>query len=468
MLDWMVGAYYQQEDLGQVFPAELGADYQAHGSAVYFQPLLLPALAAAPDSTPLALGGTLGDVRASSNPARVFANNVDANGNFAANRFTQDGSSWSVFTHNTLRISEDFHLVLGMRYVDETKEGRFDQLDSFSPACTAATINQQNLEQTLGAPVGAFGTASVFAGCFAFTVEADQVLGAGLVNVLPRTFDDTYDDDELVYTLKSVYYFNDDINAYASFTHGFKSGGFNMDSTAAINGADPRFASEKIDAYELGLKADLLNNSLRINAAIFWMEMEDYQVLEFTGSQFTTFNVDEAQSDGYEVEALWAPIEGLQISSSWTHADARYPNGCDGGGAGASPSVSMLCGFDVTNAPKDTVLMGISYESVFSGGDLAYFGSLSARWEDDKRTGTQAVNAAGVPLAFDIQEAHTKLGARLGIGTNDGSWTVELWGNNLTNEITEGFSLNIPLRIAARGAFIQEPRTFGMTVRTNF
>ena len=469
-LDWMVGAYYQEEDIQQTFPLELGADYQAHGSAVYFMPLFLrsPLISSLPDSTPLALGGTLGDVRSSNNPARVFANNIDATGNFAANKFNQEGSSWSVFTHNTLQITENLDLVLGMRWVDEKKDGRFVQLDAFSPACNAAIINQQRLEASIGIPAGVFGGAAVFAGCFAFSVEADQQLPAGLVNTLPQTFDDSWDDDELVYTVKAVYRITDDIQTYASVSHGFKSGGFNLDATAAILGSNPVFDSEVVDSYELGLKSDLFDGSLRLNLAIYRMEMDDYQILEFTGAQFKTFNVDVAESDGFELEMTWLPTDNLKLSLGYTKSDARYPDDCDGGDPAADISVALLCGFELTNSPESTAIAGLDYDTELPGGNLALFFSTNARWEDDKRVGTQAINAAGVPLAFDIQEAHTKVDARLGIGRTDGSWIVEIWGTNLTDEVTTGLAYNVPLRIASRGAFIQAPRLYGATFRMNF
>ena len=76
-------------------------------------------------------------------------------------------------------------------------------------------------------------------GCFAFVAPA---IGSDANPFpLPRPFVSEFSDEELIYTGKVSYEFADPVTVYASFTHGYKSGGFNLDSTAAAGGADPRF-----------------------------------------------------------------------------------------------------------------------------------------------------------------------------------------------------------------------------------
>ena len=76
-------------------------------------------------------------------------------------------------------------------------------------------------------------------GCFGFTAPAD--LPQAAVLPLVRTFQSDFDDEELIYTVKLAYEFSPAVNAYASFTHGYKAGGINLDTTAAVAGADPTF-----------------------------------------------------------------------------------------------------------------------------------------------------------------------------------------------------------------------------------
>ena len=88
--------------------------------------------------------------------------------------------------------------------------------------------------------------------------------------------------------------------------------------------------------------------------------------------------------------------------------------------------------------------------------------SRALRWEDDRRTSTQP------NLALDIQDANTKVNLRAGIGNAEGSWTLEAWGNNVTDEQTKNVTFNTPLRINSRGSFLEAPRTYGLTLRTYF
>jgi outer membrane receptor protein involved in Fe transport len=461
-LDWLVGGYYATEDIDALGTLELGTDYGQYISSVAWFGGILPIVGGTLDAVPLATGGTFADVRASTNPAVVFAGGVDPVGSFGANQYSQDSRSWSVFTHNTFQVTENFDIVFGLRWNDEKKDGTYNQLAGSSPACLNTLANAAAL------PADAALVGQLAAGfmCFPFAAQAD-IPGTPL----PQSFDDTFEDDELTYTLKGVYAFDENITGYASVSHGFKTGGFNLDSTAAVGGADPRFDSETVDAWEIGLKTDLFDRSVRANVAAFYMEMEDFQVLEFTGVQFTTFNVPTAESQGVELEVLWSPLDELDLNFAWTWADAAYPNDC--APATARADVTSLCGNDLTNAPEHVVVTGLNWEDQVPGTNLSYFVNGSVRWEDDRRTSTQAVIVGTTtPLAEDIQEANAKVNLRIGLEQMSGLWTLELWANNLFDEQTKNVTFNTPLRgtsalgTGSRAVFFDAPRTYGLTLRT--
>ena len=107
------------------------------------------------------------------------------------------------------------------------------------------------------------------------------------------------------------------------------------------------------------------------------------------------------------------------------------------------------------------VTYGVSYDGYITDG-MVWFVNAVARWEDDRRTSTQP------NLALDFQDSNTKVNARLGLGSADGRWMVELWGNNVTDERTKNVTFNTPLRIGSRGTFLEAPRTYGLTLRTQF
>lgn len=374
-----------------------------------------------------------------------------------------------MFTHNTVSLTDRLDFTLGLRYVDETKDGSYRQLAAVSPACTAANAAAGGL--------GALAPLVVGLTCFPFAVAADNPATPGG----PRTFARTFADNELIYTANVAYDLTDDVNAYLSFTHGFKSGGFNLDATAAAAGADPRFRSEIVDAWELGLKSVLFDGRVRANFAVFQQDITDFQVLEFTGIQFQTFNVDAVEVTGAEAEIEALLTDGLTGSLAVTYSDARYADDC--AGSSTAPQVLALCGQKLTNAPEWVAITGLNYEQDL-GTNLRWFVNGSVRWEDDRRTSTQAL-IVGTPFRAtdDIQEANTKVNLRFGLGAQDEAWTLEVWGVNITDEQTKNVTFNVPLRggsyligqpgidatnAIARGVFIDEPATYGVTLRARF
>ncbi len=451
-LDWLVGFYYSDEEIFNPQSMVLGADYQAYAGARLL--------------SPLAVGTALG-----LNPLRALAGGVSATGSFAINDFTQTGESYSIFTHNVFHLTDKLSATIGLRYVDESKDGRFDQRYASSNACSA--VQTRAAGGLIPAPLvnGAFGLT-----CFPFATEANTPLSG--IFPSPREFDESFSDSELVYTGNLSYKFTPDISGYASITHGFKSGGFNLDPTAAVvvntaavlGGAapvfaDPSFDSEKVDAYEIGVKADFWGGRGRVNIAAFKQEMENFQVLEFTGIRFQTYNVAKAESTGVEIESQFLLFDGLTISPAVTWTDAKYPDDCDNGIA-TNINASNLCGASLTNAPEWVGILGLNYETQVNPDGTTGFFSASARYEDDRRTSTQPDDPLTGVLAFaDIQPANTKVDLRAGLTSTSGRYTVEIWGKNITDERTKSVTFNIPLNVGARGAFYQEPSTYGVTLR---
>lgn len=467
-LDWMVGGYYSDEEITQETRFGLGADYSRFIDAL----LLAGTGGAFPSGGILALGGTLPVLSGGANSAAIRTTNA----------YTQNSESWSIFTHNIFDVTDKLNLTVGLRYSDESKTGGFNQPSVTNDVCPGllSTFNVTAGGPAFGATPPALFPTLLGTGCFAFTAPADLPLAAVLP--LPRSFNDTFKDDELIYTGKLAYEFTPDATAYASFTHGYKSGGFNLDSTAAAGGADPRFNSETVDAYELGLKTRLLDNRISFNVAAFLQEFTDFQVLEFTGAQFSTFNVPKAETKGVEIEAQGRLTDNLSFNGGLTLLDAKYPDDC--ATSADAVRVQNLCGFELTNAPKTVGVLGAKYEGDLNP-NMNFFLSGQIRYEGDRRTSTQArlvPNAAAIAAAgsvnaaiaasrlnpLDVQESTVKVNVRAGIGNEDKGWALEAWATNLTNQVTRGVTFNTVLRSGSRSAFAQEPRMYGVTARKNF
>ncbi|MGB5485219.1 TonB-dependent receptor [Parasphingorhabdus sp.] len=440
-LEWLVGGFYSDEDISQSVSFSLGQDYGELIGALFFAPT----------------GGAFG-----ANPLTILSGGVDPAGTTATNLYTQKSKSWSIFTHNTLEVADGLKVTIGLRYSDESKNGSFSQPEVNNRLCPAilGAIGAGRVPAALVNNV--FGT-----GCFAFTAPAD--LPQSAVFPLPRSFAGTFKDNELIYTGKLSYEFAAPINVYASFTHGYKSGGFNLDSTAAAGGADPRFASEEVDSYEVGMKAKFLDNAVTLNVAAFYQEFANYQLLEFTGAQFRTFNVPKVESQGVEIESTIRPDDHFTVNLGLTYVDTNYPNDC--AGALVTPSVVALCGNPLTNAPKIVGIAGATYTNDI-GANLKYFFNGQMRLESDRRTSAQAIDPAALParspLPFADQDGNIKVNLRAGIGDQEDRWGLEAWVTNLTNERTRAVTFNTVLRTGSRSTFPQEPRMYGLTLRGKF
>lgn len=475
-LDWLIGGFYSTEDIVEDQTMTFGTDYQRANSAFNFG----PALGVNPLFTFTAFGN--GGVP------------VNSAGSFGENRFSQDAKSFSVFTHNVINFTDKLSLTLGARYVDEKKTASFDQLNASNGACQASVNGVLSGAYTgIGLP-GAVQSGIVGLNCFPFaapvTLTAPAALGGGLASrflPVPREWSNVFKDDEITYTAQVGYKANPDLLLYAGYSHGFKSGGFNLDPTAAnitnsgavLAGggtvapvyADPRFKSEKVDQIELGVKATF--GPIKANLALFDMKMSDFQVLEFTGVQFLTFNVNSARSTGAELELFGDFGNYMRGNLALTYADARYPNNCaDGVAPDALASVVRLCGQDLTNAPKFTGVAGLTYDGPLNSSGWGLLVSGSVNYSDSRTTRTIDLDTDNLPVPLARQQSYFKMNARIGLTTPDERFTFELWGTNLSNEITRGITANTPLRGGAGTrsliGFVEEPRMYGLTVRARF
>ena len=122
------------------------------------------------------------------------------------------------------------------------------------------------------------------------------------------------------------YQFDPDTMAYVSATRGEKSGGWN--GRALANNLFLAFQPEKVWSYETGLRSDLLNHTLRLNATTFYADTDDVQISAATRLNgltiFTTTNPAGLKNYGGELEATWLPIPKLTLQTSLGVQHARY------------------------------------------------------------------------------------------------------------------------------------------------
>jgi iron complex outermembrane receptor protein len=288
------------------------------------------------------------------------------------------------------------------------------------------------------------------------------------------------DGGELTGRVVVEYAFNDDLRTFGSYTRGYKAFGINDDANLIRNipGADFFFDSEIVDNYEIGLKGQLPFWDADFSAVAFRTEYDDFQALSsFIDStntlRFYLQNAASLISQGLEVDATARPIEGLTLTVAATYLDATFdsfPN------AQGPTGVIDLSGRPLTDAPKWSTSAVIRYERPIGAG-LRVFGQADVFHRSSVFT----------ELTYDPilrQETHTKVNARIGLGDQGDRWTLELWGRNLTDEITFGRGGRpvfgaVTAVLPAGGApsfpvgatyikYTGEPRTYGATLTYRF
>jgi iron complex outermembrane receptor protein len=274
------------------------------------------------------------------------------------------------------------------------------------------------------------------------------------------------------YHLGANYTINDDAMVYASYSTGFKSGGFN--SRAASAATVGPFAPEKAKAFEVGLKSDWLENRLRLNVAAFWNKYSDLQVSIFrpatvgTGEEQVVANNANERARGVEVELTALPVRNLTVNASVGYLDADYTsfvaNLSGGVATPANPCGGLRdrsqkgpCLLVPTRVPKITSRLSAAYDFELPGGGTI---TPDVSWSHEGKHFTDTLNA---PQGF--QKAYNIWDASLTYVEPKGRWRASLWGKNLNN-VAHRLSV-VPTAGVLTQLYFAEPRTYGVELRVN-
>lgn len=208
---------------------------------------------------------------------------------------------------------------------------------------------------------------------------------------------------------------------YASYANGFKTGGFNG---RPLNADElTSFEPEELDAFEVGIKTDLFDDRLRLNAAVFLNDYKDIQLTaavdDGTGNLVVTVdNAAEAEIVGLELEVTARPTDRLDLFATLSVLDAEYK---DIGGATQITEDSEL-----VKAPEYTASLLARYTAPLGQwGDLV----LQGDWSHIDDVFNDVQNNASI-----AQEAYSLVNSSITFVSADGRWRVSLFGSNLTDE----------------------------------
>jgi iron complex outermembrane receptor protein len=218
--------------------------------------------------------------------------------------------------------------------------------------------------------------------------------------------------------LNAAYHWTSDIMTYATFSQGFKGGGFTDRVSFPVSSA-PTFKPERVESYELGAKTSLFDKRLTANLSAFYIDYTNIQVLVATGIAPTIQNAAAGRVQGVEldVQALLAP--GLIFSGGIGHIDAKYTS--------VNPlATEITLNKKFPKSPKWTYNASLSYEANLDG-----HGSLTPRvdWYYRSQVFNDALNAA-----LASQKSYHLINAGITYRNPSQSWSLELMGKNLTDQ----------------------------------
>lgn len=275
----------------------------------------------------------------------------------------------------------------------------------------------------------------------------------------PDVITDKLDEDNVSWRVGLNWKPDTDTLVYANVTRGFKSGNFSPVPAVFVAQFRP-VTQEEVTAYEVGMKASLLERRMDVSAALFYDDYKDKQLLGYEsfppfGALPTLQNIPKSTVKGAELNVSARPIRGLTLAAGGTYVRTRISE---------SFTVSDVLGglLDIKgdpfpNAPRWQGNASGTYEFPLSSNLTASFGGdVSYRSSSQSSFGDRAT--------FRV-DSYALLGLRAGIGAADDRWRVEVWGKNVTDK----FYVN---SIFKAGDTITRtvglPATYGVTLRTRF
>jgi len=543
-LDWLVGGYYANEDLFLRDNLQYGADYERFGNCLILAGFLPTALAPTPTGSCVnvpVVSGTVTALRgqdaalagggvAATDPRRVaLAQNIGALSAFIANparpgigslaaalgqptlglngvglddRWSQNSRNFAFFTHNVIRFSDRLSLTLGARYTNERKTLDAVLTDNNVLCRTISASPLAALQQVPcvipSIPNGSYSQNGA-------RKSEQRVTGTAVLGFKPV--------DELL--------------VYASYSRGYKAGGFNLDRaslyrlgrTANSNGVGAvdgtvlnlnqlQFQPELVDAFEFGYK--LNKPGFDLNIAAFYQLFDQFQLNTFNGVNFVVENIsacdtltggDGSDSDliagnsacsgkrksgvrsaGLEIEAFIRPARHVSVNLGLTYVNTSYRENLIGVASpinttgSLAPAFFQLPGRRLSNSSEYVATGSFSWTPPLGDSGLSGLLYTDFRYQSDTNTGSD--------LDFEkIQDGFIVVNARAGIRGSESRWALEVWAQNVFSTKYQQIGFDAPLQgtgttrqTAISGAasttlfpaFLGEPRTYGVTARFKF
>ena len=335
--------------------------------------------------------------------------------------------------------SDLLQYLVGLYYFHETGRQDIDSAIFFVPSNTVYAIRTDSFAGFGQLTLNLSDRLSLVAGG-RYTID-DKRLNAS-VDGAPVNLRNSY--ERFTPKLGVNYKLTDDVLAYASYSEGFKSGGYNGLAGSAAQLALP-FRPQVTQAYELGLKSDLLGGRARINLAAFYNRIKDrQQPINTDGGAFLVENYD-MTIKGIEAELSVRAASWLTIWGNGSLNDGSYD---------ASNAGGTLASNDPPSLPKYQFSVGFDGDVPAGPGTLIFGADYNKR---DAYFSTPENAQIGFVESQDFLAGY--------VGYEYGRWKLQVNGKNLLNR--EGWQTGFGFAVV-QPRFSIEPRTVLATLRYKF
>lgn len=394
-----------------------------------------------------------GSVDEDFSPARVAATNIAI----------EDTSHFS----QELRYASDndgaFDYLFGLYFLDQKVEGTggaFAFARAINPSAPAIFVNARHDSTVDTTTYAAFLHAN-----YRPTEKLEFTLGARLTKD-DKAIDYRISDQSGLFTNGALkdkrsrtdfsptvsvnYKASDDVMAYARYARAFKSGGWNADFVRSV--ADMDFDDESVNAFELGLKTELLDKRVRLNLAAYLSKHKNYQVFSFVqlangGTALNVSNAGKLTSKGFEIEAEAAPTDWLTLFANYGYNDSTFDSFLNGGGPGVN-----FDGNSAADAPKHNLSLGASTNFDLGFANLILQGDYTYRSSFYSNSDNLAVNRNNALQLVNLRA-----------GLEKGNVSLFGWVRNAF-DVTETI-YNSRSFLALPRVEYNDPRTYGLTLK---
>ncbi len=484
-MNYQLGAYFFKQEINS--KDDLGAGAFLNNYVIAASPDVLGALIA--NASPGLLGFI--NLAYAASPVTPFpltglANAVQA-GSVIKDRAYQDHDSIALFGKFDFDLSEVVTLSAGLRYTEENKDmvstfnesidipGRTDLNTAAITAVLGIAGHQALAYQGLPHnPALAAMNAAPYLPAMAVLFKPGWANCSVTPRLCPRDdLDVLLNDSQVTGDVTLTIRPDEQTMYYGSFATGYKSGGTNTDRIGF--GFAPKFGPEYTDTFELGIKKDFLDPTLRLNLALHWTKVDDFQTNTFTGTAFNLQNAGSIDVSGAELELWWLPNDSTNLSLVWAFTEAEFNSFKAGNcqlanifhtGDPAEAAQSLTKGYcdrsgdRIGGVSDNHVVLNASKRIQLGSGNEAFFGGEYVYYSDMMMHGNND--------PFALQQGVGIMNIRAGVTLAGSDVGITFWVRNADDERWHGTVFDAPLQTGKLGTYPREGRTVGLTVRKNF